>query len=660
MVKKHVMIFLSLFAVSQLFSQNLPCEKVVDYTINVQLDPDSKILTGQETLLWTNRSETPVSSMRFHAYLNAFKNSQSTFMKEVYRCQRNFMKEIYLDKESWGYCDIAAITFNNIDVMPSFQYIHPDDDNQSDQTVFEIQLPEPVNPGETATLQIEFTSKLPRKLPRTGYIKNHFFAGQWFPKIGVWENGEWNCHQYHLNSEFYANFGDYHVSITAPQNVVIGATGSLADSTAGENGSKTLRFEQECVHDFAWTAWPDYKVAHKTFQHDGLPAVKMTLLFAPEHEKYVDDYFNAAANTLKYFGTWYTPYPYETLTIVDVPGKSWTGGMEYPTLFTVTVDLFTAPGEFHPEYVTIHECGHQFFYGLLASNEFEYPWLDEGFTVYGTSRCIQAAYGLERFSKEYLSRTGFNSPISFQDVQIDSRDWMVDHTRKRGMLAGINNQCWDFPSWIAYRNNAYEKPALMLWTLEYVLGDQVWSDIMTAYAERFRFRHPEPQDFIDIVNEFSPDPMDWFFDQLLYEPGVIDYAVTHVSSESLPAKKGFFGQGKDIAFQQQEAKEDAYLTTVYVERKGNHTMPVELFITLEDGDTILKQWDGESGLEKIQLETTAQIEKAEVDPQRKIWLDVNPNNNGKYASANHFASFRWTVRWMFWLQHFLETMAFFS
>ena len=659
MVRKLVTIFL-FFTLSQLVSQNLPCDKVVDYTIDVQLDPDSKILTGQETLVWTNRGETPARYMQFHTYLNAFKNSESTFMKQVYRCQRNFMKGKNLDKESWGYCDIAAITVNDINVMPSFQNIHPDDDNESDQTVFKIQLPEPVSPGQSARVQIEFTSKLPRKMPRTGYVENHFFAAQWFPKIGVWEKGEWNCHQFHMNSEFYADFGDYHVSITVPQDYVVGATGVLTDSTAAENGTKTMHFEQECVHDFAWTTWPDYKVAKRTFEHSDLPSVEMLLLFAPGHKKYIDEYFNAAANTLKYFGTWYTPYPYETLTIVDVPGKSWAAGMEYPTLFTGRVDLFTAPGEFRPEYVTIHEAGHQFFYGLLASNEFEHPWLDEGFTVYGTSRCIQAAYGLESFSKEYLARSGFSIPIGFQNVQIDSRDWLVANTRERGMLAGINKRCWNFPSWVAYRNNAYEKPALMLWTLEYYLGDQVWSDIMATYAERYRFRHPEPQDFIDIVNEFSPEPMDWFFDQLLNEPGELDYAVTHVSSKPVNSEKGLFGQGEDILFQQEEAQENVFITTVHIKRKGNITMPVDILITLEDGETILQRWDGESGLKKVQLETNAQITKAEVDPQHKIWLDVNPHNNGKYASSNHFASFRWAIRWMFWLQHFLETMAFFS
>ena len=638
---------------------------VVSYKIDAVLTPETNSVQGSETLTWTNAGTAATQELFFHLYLNAFKNSTSTFMREAARREGglpDYLSSVVQD--GWGYCDVLSITasspgkFTNSTLAPVF--VQPDDDNADDESVFKLELPKAIAPGEKVALTIDFVSKLPHKAPRTGYHKDYYFVAQWFPKIGVWMDDEWNCHQFHATSEFFADFGDYHVNITVPEIFVVGAAGVMTDSTK-QGETKTLTFQQKNIHDFVWTAYPGYKVVNRTFEHPDLPSVNMRLLYQPEHQNRVNAFFDATENTLKHYGLWYTPYPYSQITIVDAGWRSHTCGMEYPTLFTTCVDYLTADRRQSPLGLTVHECGHQFFYGLLGSNEFEHAWLDEGIDTYATSRCMNTAYGPGAYSKSYLSRTGFGVPISFSKAPKDQRDWIVENHRLRGSRDYMDKFSWDYVDRLAYRNNAYEKPALMMWTLESYLGESVFNKIMKTYSERFLFKHPKPQDFFDVVNEIAPENMDWFFDKMMYEPGVLDYTVAKIESTPAEVKKGYFGHGDSMEMADVENGEpELFESQVHIQRLGPISMPVELLLTFENGDTVEKVWDGKAPYQIFYFQNKSKIEKAEVDPYHKIWLDVNYANNGKYRQASSFVSFRWGAAWLFWLQHLLETVALFS
>lgn len=639
-------------------------QPVVSYNIDATLTPESKSVQGSETLVWINSGDAPTQELYFHLYLNAFKNSQSTFMREA-ASRAGGLPSYYsaVIANGWGYCDVSSVVaespgkFGETELTPIF--VQPDDDNTNDESVFKLELPAPIAPGERVVLNIDFVSKLPHKAPRTGYHKNYFFVAQWFPKIGVWQDGVWNCHQFHASTEFFADFGEYDVSITVPEEYIVGAAGVLTDSTS-QGGTTTLRFQEKNIHDFVWTAYPDYKVATRTFEHPELPSVKMRLLYQPEHQNQVNVFFDATAATLKHYGLWYAAYPYEQITIVDTGWRSHACGMEYPTLFTTCVDLLPAKGKQSPRGLTVHECGHQFFYGMIGSNEFEHAWLDEGLNTYATSRCMNTAYGAGAVAKFYLERDGFGIPVTFHRAPKDQRSWIVANHRTRGTHDYMAKFSWDYVDRLAYRNNAYEKPALMIWTLEYYLGETVFNKIMKTYSERFLFKHPKPQDFIDVVNEFAPENMNWFFEKMLHEPGVVDYAVASIHSKAATEKKGFFGTGDSIELVDDDVDENVMLSQVHVKRLGPVALPVELLVTFENGDTEERVWDGEAPYKIFYFENKTKIEKAEVDPYHKIWLDVDYTNNGKYRESSTFAAYRWGSAWLFWLQHLLETVAMFS
>jgi hypothetical protein len=289
-------------ATAQTIYQTPLSERRVAYEMEVTLDPSTRSIDGRQRVTWRNPDSVPVGELQFHLYLNAFRDSTSTFMKESGGRHRGFSAE---GDERWGGIDINRMQIvrntpgdagplgavpESIDLTDAIEFIHPDDDNTQDRTVVSVQLPEPVAPGTEITLDIDFTSRMPQIFARTGWERKDndslfFMVAQWFPKLGVYEvpgqryvpadapAGQWNTHQFHANSEFYADFGTYEVSITAPEHYRVGATGKQVGEVI-LNGQKQVTYRADDVHDFAWTAsgdllefndqWRHYQTPHPT------------------------------------------------------------------------------------------------------------------------------------------------------------------------------------------------------------------------------------------------------------------------------------------------------------------------------------------------------------------------------------------------------------
>ncbi|HEY6051608.1 MAG TPA: M1 family peptidase, partial [Thermoanaerobaculia bacterium] len=233
---------------------------VVEYRIRAALDPKTHVVDGTERLVWRNPSTDAVGELRFHLYLNAFKNTRSTFFRESGGRLRG--DRFDAKRDEWGAIDVLSLrTAAGTDLLPRARKVQPDGNDPSDETVLAVPLPVPVGPRGEIVLDVAFRSKLPRIFARTGFVRDYHLVGQWFPKLGVYEPagmrgrtaGGWNCHAFHANSEFYADFGDYDVTLTVPSEYVVGATGRQV--SAKRSGSRTeCRYVQENVHDFAWTA----------------------------------------------------------------------------------------------------------------------------------------------------------------------------------------------------------------------------------------------------------------------------------------------------------------------------------------------------------------------------------------------------------------------
>jgi len=592
--------------------------RIASYEIRVTLDPATRLLHGREVVRWRNAGGAGVGELWFHLYQNAFRNDRSSYMREG--AEAGGLK---VKKDGWGFVEVESIRLaGGPDLKPSLEYLHPDDDNADDRTVMRVKLPSPVAPGMTVEVEIEFVERLPEPpQARSGSKGDYFFVSQWFPKLGVLEPGGWNCHQYHLHTEFFADFGVYDVWISAPAKEVVGATGTLVERTAAD-GLATHYFHAEDVHDFAWTASPRFKEFTGRSED-----VDIRVLMQPEHADQGPRHVAAAGLAVKYFQDWYGDYPYPNLTVVDpARGAVETGGMEYPTLITAGTLVGLPAGVRAPEMVIIHEFGHNFWYHLVASNEFEDAWLDEGINTYSEIQILRDLYGKASF----VDLPG----LKLDDLQVRRYSYIQDPDEDP-----IVRDAWKYYSGGSYRANAYSKPALALVTLENYLGHETMIAIMRAYFERWKFRHPETKDFVAVANETAGQNLDWYFDQVLYSNATLDYTVAGIDSREVKPGKGY---DYTLACPECAAPAPAaegpkmYLSEVKVRRLGDFHFPVKLLVTFADGSSVREEWDGVDTWKKFYYLRPVKLASAKVDPDDLIPLDLDTRNNCKTMTSESF------------------------
>jgi hypothetical protein len=639
-----------------------------NYDIDAKLDPDSKMLEGRLTLTWRNIQENPTDELWFHLYWNAWKNNRSTWLLEA-RLRGRGDRITRAKPGDWSYVDVESarlvydIGYPEADLIPNMRFASPDDGNPDDRTVVVLPLPTPVGPGETVQVEMEWKAKIPRTFSRTGFRGNYFFFAQWFPKVGVFEPDGWNCHQFHAGTEFYSDFGVYDVRLTVPESFVVGATGKVVERKENPDGTTTYRYQQADVHDFAWTASPDYLVREARFEEPGLPPVDMLLLLQPEHQLQEERHFNATKACLLHYGKWFGAYPYDHITIVDPAYGSGAGGMEYPTFFTCGSSLFSPFGGGSPEGVTIHECGHQFWFGVVGNNEFEFAWIDEGLNSYSDARTAAEAYEPTMLVRRYLrlpgSRRGF-IPVMFEDIK-ETRE--VAGNGLDRYRSAATSDVPDTPTYKYFPGTggaiSYSKTAIWLHTLENYLGWETFQKIMSTFYDRWKFKHPRPQDFFDIANEVSGQDLTWFFDQVHRSAVDFDYAVQSVKSYPLPLK-GYTEEGGALQYVEPEGEADVYRTEVIIRNNGLGIFPVEVLMVFEDGTEIRRDWDGAYRWKLFVEEGPAKLDYAGVDPDQKLVLDLNTTNNSqRLTPAADLPARKWASKWMIWLQDLLATFAFF-
>jgi len=611
-------------------------QRVVAYQIDAKYDPPKHTVEATETLTYHNLTGQPLDTFPFHLYLNAFQ-PKSTWMHEAHR-DGNFRSS---SLETWkpeDYGSNVVTSFQVVgmgDLTKEMKFISPDDGNPDDKTVFQVKLPRPVPPGQAVTFQIKFKATFPEVIARTGYKRTFLLAGQWFPKVGVWWHGQWNCHQFHAMTEFFADFGTYDVKITLPKNYVIGATGVQVANQDNGNGTKTVGFHAEDVHDFAWTADPNFKVIQDHF--DGsVGQVRIRLLSYDSHQRAWDPYIDCVKQTMKRFDEWYGPYPYAQITVVDPPhGAGEAGGMEYPTFITGDSGWFIPKGIHLIDLVTEHEFGHQYWYGMVATNEFENGWLDEGINSYTEVKVLDNMYGENTSVINLLgAQWGEREIQRMQFVDVADRD-PLSRMSFQDMSIGT------------YGGITYGKTASMLVTLEKIVGEQTLKNALHVYFMKYRFTHPTQEDFMRTVNEVSGQDLSWYWNQAVYGTQVFDYEVFRANShpvnwwdENLEEKKGV----------------TEYETQVILHRKGEFIFPVDAVIKFDNGESTRERWDGKERWVRYVFRKKAQVESVQIDPDYNLTLDRDFVNNSKVTDDQHGAIHKIATYWMF-LTQFMSQLA---
>lgn len=569
--------------------------RVVEYHIDTTLNEQEGTLSGSQTLTWTHPGKKTINEIYLHLYPNAFASENSTFMKESGGKLRNDS----MPKDGWGSMEITELrTTDGISLLHRIQYVQPDDGNAEDRTLAKVRLPVSVQGGESLTLRLKFTVKLPKIFARMGAADNFIMAGQWFPKISVYEPAGtrgrdtegWNLHQYHGNSEFYSDFGIYSVKINVPEHYTVAATGFQTKKATLKDGRKTVQFYADDVHDFAWSASPDFIYAEEPFSSAGVPGVRVKLYLDPAHEDLKERYFYAAKVALANFSEWYGRYPYSTLSIVVPPASgNGAGGMEYPTLVTAFGARSDSPDVDELERTVIHEIAHQFFYGMIASNEFEEAWLDEAFASYAEDKLMEKEFGVAP-----------NLPI--QSTLISAPQ-------------SLTQPAWAYGSSDGYTRNVYYRGKLILLDIERQVGSKTMKRILNTYSYKYRFKHPATADFQRIVEQVTGRSWKTYFNQYVFDDKMADFSVDSIRIATIQQENGAL-----------------YESAVTFSRKGATHPKVPLLFSFTDGHTVRKEWNGEDHRLELKLQYKAPLDWVQIDPDYTVVVENKRINNYLKAS----------------------------
>jgi hypothetical protein len=587
-------------------------ERVVDYTLRASLDPALHTVHGEGTIAWKNVSSQPVSQLWMHLYLNAFKNQSSVFM----RAPVGGFRGTTVPKE-WGTIDVRKLTWKDgaeqRELWPSAQLRRGDDLDETDAS---IPLPRAVAPGESIELTMVWDDKLPSVVERTGFDGSFHMVAQWFPKLAKIEpDGSFAHFPFHHLGEFYADYGKYDVTIDVPEAFVVGATGTVTESRV-EGGRRIERHVQDDVHDFAWTAWDKFQTRKETI--DG---VACTILYPPGYDDHAERELATMRFALPHYGARYGKYPYPLLTLVHPPASApEAGGMEYPTLITTGGSSYVPNGINLIELVTIHEFGHQYFYGLLASHETQWPFLDEGLNSFAEAEAMAAWKGRGSF-------------LDFLGLKVGDAEGHAERARHFAHDDRVAQPAYAFGTGSAYGALVYSRTATILETLRRVYGDKLMQQTMGTYARRFRFKHPVPRDLIETFQSVMGNEAAEVLRDALFDKGWVDFKVEALSSHGVHAAAGIFDDknGNRATTPADHGSHGKYEGWVLVNRRGTLQLPVEVELVSEDGTRTRVPWDGMTDSVRLPYVGTSPLRAAVIDPDERILLDENPEND--FATA---------------------------
>ncbi len=538
MTKKQLSILiLSFLALPTAFAQQGYWQQRGEYTMEVELNTENHQITGKQTLNYFNNSPDTLKKVYYHLYFNAFQpgsmmDARSRTIQDPDPRVGN--RIVALSADEIGFQKIEKLEQNGEEVKW-----------EVNQTLLTVYLNKPLYPGSSSTFSMDFTGQVPVQIRRSGRNNKEGIAysmTQWYPKIAEYDKDGWMTDPY-IGREFHGVWSDFDVKITIDSSFTLGGTGYLqnpeeighgyidASQVKRPEGKKlTWHFKAPKVHDFAWAADPDYV-------HD----IRKTKFGLELHFLYKNDSSIAnnwqklqsyTENSFSIVNEVFGKYPYEQYSVI----QGGDGGMEYPM-----ATLISGTGSFGGLVsVTVHESIHSWYYGLLATNENKYPWMDEGFTQFAQYYVLDSLFNRKLINPAIPAYKNYKRILKHPDYEPMTGHADFFHSNR------------------VYGINSYYKGATFLSQLLYIVGEEVFYEAMRKYYYTWRFKHPTPDDFKRIMEKASDMDLDWYFTNWIGSSKTIDYSIS-------------------------EVKEEKKSTVVYIERLGQMPMPVELEVTLTDG-----------------------------------------------------------------------------
>jgi len=532
----HLFCFSNFHSIAQ---ENKYWQQEVNYRIVATLNDKEHSIKANISFEYINHSPDTLNFIWLHIWPNAYKNNETALYKQV-AADKEGKKRLKAFKEK-GYMDSLSFTINGKAAPIEAHPQHID--------IIKLPLGEPLFPGEKIAVATPFYVKLPGYFSRLGHSDNYYMISQWYPKPAVYDVKGWHEMPYLDQGEFYSEFGSFDVSITLPSDYIVAATGNLQNTaeleaykqTGAANrllfdqtiagisekeaiknalkkakpervrisksfSMKTLQFTEKNIHDFAWFASKDFVVQYDTLR---LASGAISEAFAFHDVRSADQWYHAShfvEDAVRKYSGWLGEYPYATVKAVEGPKNQTSGGMEYPT-----VTMITSPeaDQKRLDAVITHEVGHNWFYGILASNERDHPWMDEGINTY---------YQFRYEAEKYRANSIFGDAIPEEVKKKNADEFLAIlyniMNQQIPMEEPIGTASADFKDKENYGTVVYIKTAVWMYVLEVVIGRQKTDAALKAYFDQWKFKHPYPEDFKKTVVETSNYNLDDFFELL--------------------------------------------------------------------------------------------------------------------------------------------------
>jgi hypothetical protein len=577
------------------------------YQMEIDMDAEKHQFSGKQKLVYTNNSPDTLTRVFYHLYFNAFQpgSMMDVRSRNIPDADPRVADRISkLTPDEIGYHKIGMLTQDGETLKYHVQ-----------GTVLEVELAKPIIPGGKSEFLMDFNSQVPLQVRRSGRDNSQgidYSMTQWYPKMAEYDYEGWHSDPY-VGREFYGVWGDFDVKISIDKKYVLGGTGYLQNPNEIGHGYQapgvepkqpladklTWHFVAPQVHDFAWAADPDY-VHHTTQVPDGPTLHFLYLADTTGNWLRLQNEFTGAFTIMnEKFGK----YPYKQFSVI----QGGDGGMEYPMATLITAGR--AYGGLLS--VTVHEAFHNWYYGVLATNESKYPWMDEGFTSY---------------AQDYVLNQLREKPVDNPFISDIKR---LADLHANGLQEPLTTHADHFQTNYCYGISSYVKGSVFLMQLEYIIGKEAFWKGMKRYFNTWAFKHPTPNDFLRVMEKTSGLELNWFMDLWVGTTQTIDYSIEELDKE----KKG--------------------KTSIELKRNGQLPMPLDIKVVDKDGNTnwyyipvglmrgekpaeavqvgrvILPDWEWTNPTYTFEVELKKRkIESIEIDPSNRL-CDLN-NINGVY------------------------------
>ena len=540
--------FVAIISFSKVFSQDY-FQQEVNYTINITLNDRLHELSAFEKIEYINNSPDTLRFIYFHLWANGYSNNNTVLAKQLFSAYGK--QKLFNDPELNGCIDSLDFKVNNQSVRWNLLEGQPD--------ICKIILNKPLLPGDTIQITTPFHVKIPKGVTsRLGHIGESYQISQWYPKPAVYDQSGWHQMSYQDQGEFYAEFGSFDVSITLPDNYIVGATGNLQnpkeiewlnqlaadtswmksigseiiDFPPSSTQNKTLHYTESQIHDFAWFADKRFHVLKgKVKLPDSGKEVTTWAMFTNEQAELWKDAIPYVNSAIWHFSKWNGDYPWQNFTAVQSALNAGSG-MEYPGITVIGM----ARDAYALDEVIGHEIGHSWFYGALGSNERQYPFMDEGITSSYEQRYMHERYPNKKLWENNVRKLKLAKFFHIEQMPaklMSEIEWL---TQARDNLEQPINLPSDEYNALNYGLMIYNKAAMGFNYLRAYLGDSLFDSTINAYYREWKFKHPQPNDLRDIFESETNQDLSWFFNDLLGTNKRLDYELVRLDHQQLLIK----------------------------------------------------------------------------------------------------------------------------